>query len=138
MDASVAFKNILQQVESSNLNFKLEISPFSAVISLKKSFIRNKSGNLLPSNPPESLVVHRLHQENQNLSNKISTLESGFQYLKCEYEKALYDCEEAYKVIDNLKCRNEELHSKIDTTDIKMKDTENNEYLKNELNQKNS
>ena len=138
MDASKAFKNILQQIESSNLNFKLEISPFSAVISLKKSFIRDKSGNLLSSNPSETPALHRLDEENQILSTKISQNESDFQSLKYEYEKAVYDCEEAYKVIHNLEFRNEQLHSKIDTTNIKIEDGENNEYLKNELLQKNN
>ena len=136
MDASKAFKDILQQIESSNLNFKLEISPFSAVISLKKSFIRDKSGNLLSSNPSETPALHRLDEENQILSTKISQNESDFQSLKYEYEKAVYDCEEAYKVIHNLEFRNEQLHSKIDTTNIKIEYGENNEYLKNELLQK--
>ena len=140
MDASKAFKNILQQIDFSNLNYKLEISPFSAVISLKKSFIRDKSGNLLssPSHPSESPAVHRLQEEIQILGNKISQQESDFQSLKYEYEKALHDCEEAYKVINSLELRNEVLHSKIDTTKVKMEDCENNHYLKNELVQKNS
>ena len=41
MDASARFENILAKVQTSNLNFKLEISPFSAVICLKKSFAKD-------------------------------------------------------------------------------------------------
>ena len=50
MEASTTFENILQQIQNSHLNFKLELSPFSANISLKKSFIRNKAGIVL--SPP--------------------------------------------------------------------------------------
>ena len=39
-----AFNNVLQFVQNSCLNFKIQMSPFSAVISLKKSLIRSKSG----------------------------------------------------------------------------------------------
>jgi hypothetical protein len=37
MDAKSNFDNILSQLEQSQLNFKLELSPFSALISVKKS-----------------------------------------------------------------------------------------------------
>ena len=49
MEAYSVFENMLKKVKNSNLNYKLELSPFSAKISLKKSFIRDKSGiPLLP------------------------------------------------------------------------------------------
>ena len=44
MDAQLVFENLLKQVMDSSLNYKLEMSPFSAVIQLKQSFIRDKSG----------------------------------------------------------------------------------------------
>ena len=51
MAASKAFDKILDCVKSSNLNFCLQLSPFSANISLKKTLIKNKAGSYL--NPPE-------------------------------------------------------------------------------------
>ena len=49
--ASQNFDAILEQVKNSSLNFQIQVSPFSALISLKKSFVKDKSGNLLlPSN----------------------------------------------------------------------------------------
>ena len=47
MIASRIFNDILNTVQSSNLNFCLQISPFAANISLKKSFLKDKSGNVL-------------------------------------------------------------------------------------------
>ena len=55
MAASIAFNKILQQVQSSSLNFHLQLSPFSAVISLKKSLVKDKAGcYLLPSASSET------------------------------------------------------------------------------------
>ena len=42
-----AFDNIINEIRSSNLNFQLQISPFSAQISLKRSLIKDKSGILI-------------------------------------------------------------------------------------------
>ena len=41
-----AFDNIINDIRTSNLNFQLQISPYSAQISLKKSLIQEKSGYL--------------------------------------------------------------------------------------------
>ena len=50
MLAKKAFDQIIEQVQSSNLNFQLNLSPFSATISIKKSFVKDMFGNiLLPS-----------------------------------------------------------------------------------------
>ena len=52
MAANRIFDNILEQIQSSNLNFHLQGSPFSEVISLKKSLVKDRSGNFLL--PPTS------------------------------------------------------------------------------------
>ena len=46
MIAENTFPNIIQQDQSSNLNFQLQLSPFSAMISLKKTPVKDKSGLL--------------------------------------------------------------------------------------------
>ena len=51
MLAGKMFENILHQIQTSNLNFNLQLSPFSALISLKKTLVKDKTGTpLLP--PP--------------------------------------------------------------------------------------
>ena len=45
------YGNIIYQIRSSNLNFQLQISPFSAHISFKRSVARDRSGAFLL--PPE-------------------------------------------------------------------------------------
>ena len=50
MIAATAFNNIVRLVQLSNLNFKLQLSPFSANIALKKTLVKDRS------NPPFSHV----------------------------------------------------------------------------------
>ena len=52
MLAKQRFDDILDQVQTSCLNFQLQVSPFSAVISIKKSFIKDKSGKVFVSPQP--------------------------------------------------------------------------------------
>ena len=47
MLASTMFYKILDQIKSSNLNFQLSLSPFSAQISWKKSLVKDRSGSFL-------------------------------------------------------------------------------------------
>ena len=42
--AMSAFDDIIGRVRRSNLNFQLQLSPFSAVISLKKSVVKKYQG----------------------------------------------------------------------------------------------
>ena len=81
--ASRVFNNILNNIQSSNLNFCLQLSPYSANISLRKSFLTDKSGNvLLPDQvfPAETtdddiaaLVSNniKLEQENRTLKKDL-------------------------------------------------------------------
>jgi hypothetical protein len=50
MAASTTFDYILEQIKTSNPNFWIQLSPFSATISLKKSLVKDVSG--LPVMPP--------------------------------------------------------------------------------------
>ena len=55
MIAEKTFSNIIQQVLSSNLNFQLQLSPFSAMISLKKPPVKDILGNIIK--PVDSKVL---------------------------------------------------------------------------------
>ena len=71
MAATLKFDAILSTVQSSNLNFQLKISPFSAVIHLKKSLIVNKLG--IPQIPPpeNSLLLEQQKSYNFILAQRI-------------------------------------------------------------------
>jgi hypothetical protein len=82
MAAKRSFENILEQIQSSNLNFQLQLSPFSASISLKKSFIRDKTGNLLlPQYPPAQHVDHEVEHHNSLLASENDNLKEQIEEL---------------------------------------------------------
>ena len=68
MAVEEAFKNVLNSIQNSGLNFKIEVSPFSANISIKKSFIRDKSGFIIS---PGDIHFVELKQENDILAQQI-------------------------------------------------------------------
>ena len=55
-----AYDDIIHKIRSSNLNYHLQLSPFSAYISLKRSLVKEKSG--VPLLPPAttSLPDHEI------------------------------------------------------------------------------
>ena len=48
--AAIKFEDILNQIRSSSLNFRMNVTPFTAVIHLKKTITKDKSGNFLHQN----------------------------------------------------------------------------------------
>ena len=105
MSASQSFESVLNHVKTCNLNFQLQQSPFSAVISIKKSFVKDKSGIPLPSPPSQTIdskLFLQLKLENQELQDKISRQEKEFNALKFNYEDAIDNSEKIHKINSEL------------------------------------
>ena len=100
MAASKAFDKILDCVKTSNLNFCLQLSPFSANISLKKSLIKNKAGFYL--NPPVDTDLSLLKEEKNVLAKKVIDLENIVADLKFRLEESQTECEQAHDIIQKL------------------------------------
>ena len=105
MLASQTFNFILEQVQTSCLNFHLQISPFSAVISIKKTFIKDKFGNMLLTSPPvprhdSSGTIDALRDNNIQLEKDVAEL-------KKKNEAAVSDCENAHQIIKSLENQND-------------------------------
>ena len=96
MLASKTFDRIIHLIQQSNLNFVLQVSPFSANIALKKSLVQDKSGRVrLP--PQEHLnvaeenskdVIDALVVKNIELENLVTSLrhDLGASNKVCEKE----------------------------------------------------
>ena len=92
MLASKAFNDILNKIQSSNLNFHLRISPFSAQISLRKTLVKDKDGApLLSSTIPSTLSEDKtelvsknrqLEQDVYNLSKNLTNVATENETLK--------------------------------------------------------
>ena len=89
MVAKRTFDDLLAQIQASNLNFHLQLSPFSASISLKKSFIKDKFGNtLLPSHAsaPSDAAYQLLKQEHSLLLDDNDQLRQETQEFQTTHE----------------------------------------------------
>ena len=100
MIATQSFFDILSRVQSSNLNYQLQMSPYSAVISLKKSLIKDKCGN--PVFPQVSRFssgddIKVLNDQKRKLESDLSNLYKQFQDLSVEYQNAC----NTIKVLEN-------------------------------------
>ena len=130
MVASKTFDSILEQIQSSNLNFQLHISPFSANISLKRSPIKDKSGApmCLPLGSQSCLPSST---DAAALASKIFNLERDLESLRKDYEFALDDSVEAHQKIKYL----ESQHAvKIEPNEALKKELSEKNYLVNSLN----
>ena len=102
MLAQTKFDKILEQIKESNLNFYIQMSPFSASISIKKSFVKDKFGNiLLPAekmSQSEFDLQHektklvdeceRLNHQNKSQSKTIKILEEKIAKIESGAKKA--------------------------------------------------
>ena len=95
MLANNAFEAVIDQIRNSNLNFHLQMSPFSAQISLKKSLVTDKTG--VPRLPP---TIHPVNGSSNfnigSLAAKNVQLESDLNALKIQYAHAVKVCDEAH------------------------------------------
>ena len=115
MLASLAFHDILNRIQSSSLNFQLQITPFSAHILLKKTLQKDKTGAFLLSPCMLSIAreeIDELVANNQKLKQDIVDLVSENKRLK----------EIISKTNDELECATNE--SSILQTKLKNAETE--------------
>ena len=85
MIACKQFNEILNQIQHSGLNFQLQLSPFGAVISLKKSHVKDRKGDFII---PSSSIISGNPNNIEDLSAleyKILMLESKLQKLQNDY-----------------------------------------------------
>ena len=109
MLAAQAFDNILNGIQRSNLNFQLQVSPFSAQISLKKSLIKDRSGSFILPSPPlqvaassSSSLISPVNNDLANLVARNISLENELSIQKTNIVNAISDREEAIEKLINL------------------------------------
>ena len=82
MIANQNFNDILNRVQNSQLNYHLQLSPFYAVISLKRSLIKDRFGHYtLPRT-----TINSPENENKILQDQKSNLEKDLHNLHVKYE----------------------------------------------------
>ena len=118
MAANSTFSSILNEIQLSNLNFKIEMTPFAANIILKKSVLRDKNGFAAIPSPPILFLL----QESQQV---ISTLRDDNALLKASIQNHEAVADEFMKVKGEIKVKLEDAKKELgETTD------KNNNILK--------
>ena len=116
MLAAQVFDEILDRIQKSNLNYQMQISPFSAVISLKKSLIKDGSGSLLL--PP---VHTAIGADVTKLVTKIHELESDLAVQKNNYDKAVNEIENTCEKLRGLELIKTEFATSLEIENKKLK-----------------
>ena len=117
--ASETFDKIIDCVKTSNLNFCMHLSPFSANISLKKTFIKDRAGVYL-SAPIIS---------DSSLQQKVNNFETVIDDLNMRLEKAQKEREQAYETVRILENKLEIKKEKIETDKTDLEDLYNEKKL---------
>ena len=98
MLATASFNHILHQIQTSCLNYQLQITPFSASIQIKKSLVKNRDGQPIFSVNSNSYDFHDLPCD--NTENQLSQELDG---LKTKQKEYVLELAAVYKTIDELK-----------------------------------
>ena len=100
MIANQQFNEILKQIQTSGLNFQLQISPFGAVISMKKSLVKDKKGSFII---PSSIISGTSYNDEDYaaLTAKNLLLEKKLAVLENKSRESVVDeCKAANKVVE--------------------------------------
>ena len=123
MATNSTFASIVNEIQLSNLNFSIKMTPFAAYITLKKSVQKDLNG--VPASPAPPLLfllqgvqeqVLRLQVENTNLKSTVDILEKKNSAATNENIGLLKSLEDAKKDVANLTSTNHCLHVRIDET----------------------
>ena len=111
MAASSTFDYILELIKTSNLNFWIQLSPFAATISLKKSLVKDVSG--LPLMPP--VFNREIKPECDTVAHqKVSKLEAALETMKLNCADTIDECAKAHQSIANLEAEVDNMRAKKD------------------------
>ena len=110
------FQELIHKVQMSGLNYKIEMSPFSAKVFLKKTFTKNLNGNQLKPKLSAEPTFEQIKAENKLLSNRVNYLERTSNNHASQYEQTLFHYQQMYQTNAYLLEKIENLHSNLSTT----------------------
>ena len=100
MAAVKTFYRIVQQVQTSNLNYQLHLTPFAANISLKKTTVKDRSGHPLP--PPTQVFQSVDPVLVDELGNKMAEVKHEFASTVAEHGDVYQELLEYRAAVDKL------------------------------------
>ena len=79
MGIDAVISSILSEIQLSNHNFTLQITPFAAYITLKKSVLSDQNGIKAVPRPPIIFLLQQAHRKNAELQEENEKLK-----IKCD------------------------------------------------------
>ena len=113
MAINTTFSSILNEIQLSNLNFSIQMTPFAAYITLKKSVQRDLNGDCAVPSPPLLSLLQRAQQETLNLQNENNQLRSNIAVLEEKYENVVSENDD---LVAKIKESNKNIKALTDTT----------------------
>ena len=103
----------MNRIQTSGLNYKIELSPFSAKVLLKKTFTKDLNGNPLKAKFSDETTFDQIKAENDFLYKKVFQLEQTSQNLSTQYQNTLLGYQQLHHSNANLLLKVENLDSKL-------------------------
>ena len=125
MATNTTFSSILNEIQLSNLNFTINLTPYAAYITLKKSVQKDMNGNLLTPAPPLLFLLHQaqeqtlqLRVENSELRSTIDNLEKKLDAIACDNARLVESLEDKTKSVADLNSTKSVLENRIDKFEV--------------------
>ena len=115
MAANTTFQSIVNEIQFSNLNFSIKMTPFAAYIVLKKTVQKNLNGVLATPATPLLLLLQQAQKREQiyRLQNENVKVTAAADNLAHENKLLLDSLEEINHIVEDLNTTNSILHSKL-------------------------
>ena len=131
MMALKAYENVIDHIRSSGLNFQLQLSPFSAQISLKRSLVKERSGIvLLPPFVTGMLPAHETELKNYKHESFADPLEGKATTVKKE-TKENDEIENLKFELNKVVIKNKKYEEKVQEQEKEIYDLEKRLKVKN-------
>ena len=133
MAANTTFQSIVNEIQISNLNFSIKMTPFAAYIVLKKTVQKNLNGVLATPAPPLLLLLQQAQEQIYRLQNENEKLTAAADNLAHENKLLVDSLEETNHIVEDLNTTNSILHNKLTNAE---KETSRNHAEKTEYESK--
>ena len=130
MAAAAVFDSIIHQIQASNLNFKLQLSPFAAEISIKKTPVKNRAGIPFPLKNHVN-EVDDLIAKNSKLEEELVSIKKKYANAVVDDPKNSRDMLKLREEIENLVKENKELQRTNEIIENELRDLEATIKVKN-------
>ena len=113
MAVSASFSSILNEIQLSNLNFKIQMTPFAAHITLKKSALQDRNGIYAIPSPPILFLLQAGQQDILNLKHEIFELKTAICDSNKKKEEAEHNLEKVYAELNKSLSMNKDMKKEL-------------------------